>query len=75
MAHLGSPLGLLDEKGLLRSYQSRTVGAHAILYPQDTGLEFSWPEGGVGGSREESQKQAFWLCELSHSCLMLLGVC
>lgn len=58
MAHLGSPLGLLDGKGLLRTYQSRTVEAHAILDPQDTGLEFSWPEGKVGGSREESQEQA-----------------
>jgi hypothetical protein len=59
MAHLVSSLGLLGGKGFLRSYQ-KAVEAHAILDPQDTGLKFTCPEGGVGGSREESQKQAFW---------------
>lgn len=66
MAHLGSPLGLLSGKGLSKFSQRKTEEAHALLDPQDTGLEFSCPEGGVGGSREESQEQASGLCELSH---------
>ena len=48
MAHLVSSLGLLGGKGFLRSYQ-KAVEAHAILDPQDTGLKFTCPEGGVGG--------------------------
>lgn len=60
MAHLGLTLGLLIGKRLWRSYQSRVVEAHAILGPPDNGLEFSCPEGGVGGSREQIQEQTSW---------------